>query len=127
NYGKDLQEFLITRGRIKLIIDNQTRRAFASAQVNTVIVLLGFATDSATPLPASVQKAARFVMLRVAFEVVLNPIVWQEIAGVTGRSSKPEYRVLCYSQAELFESGLDPENGKYASDKWGGKYLRAPD
>lgn len=127
NYGKDLQEFLITRGRIKLIIDNQTRRSFASAQVNTVIVLFGSVTDSTVSLPTSLQHIARFIMLRVPFEIVLSSIVWQEIADTNQRSSKPEYRVLCYRQAELFENGSDISTSKYAGDKWGGKYLRAPD
>ena len=38
-YGKDLQEFLLRHCRIKQIIDNQSRRSFASADVNTVICL----------------------------------------------------------------------------------------
>ena len=38
-YGKDLQEFTLKHCHIKQIIDNQARRSFASADVNTVICL----------------------------------------------------------------------------------------
>jgi hypothetical protein len=35
--------------------------------------------------------------------------------------------VFPLTQSELLESGTDPERGKFIGDKWGGKYLRAPD
>ena len=38
-YGKDLQEFTLKHCHIKQIIDNEVRRSFASADVNTVICL----------------------------------------------------------------------------------------
>ena len=38
-YGSDLQEFTLKHCHIKQIIDNQSRRSFASADVNTVIGL----------------------------------------------------------------------------------------
>jgi methylase of polypeptide subunit release factors len=40
-YGKDLQEFLLKYCHIKAIYDNQAKRSFEHADVNTVIVLLG--------------------------------------------------------------------------------------
>ena len=45
-YGKDLQEFTLKHCHIKQIIDNQSRRSFASADVNTVICLFSAPDES---------------------------------------------------------------------------------
>ena len=126
-YGRDLQEFLLTRGQVDLVLDNQVRRSFSSADVNTAIVLLGAARDSKTKRPANLEHTARFVMLTVPFEQVLDPVIWEEVDEAAVRSTKPEYRVFPRQQAELLESGIDRRKKRYTGDKWGGKYLRAPD
>ena len=126
-YGANLQEFLLTRGRVKLIIDNQGHRSFASADVNTVIVLLGAAVDERYGRSSVAPRhRARFVMLTTPFENMLRAAPWQEIAAVTARRTTAEYRVFPLTQAELRENGLNAQK-RYAGDKWGGKYLRAPD
>ena len=158
-YGADLQEFLLRCSHVKLLLDNQAKRSFASADVNTVIVLLAPPRPEAkSVLPvegarqdASVQTA-RFVMFRVPFEEVLSPVVFQEIEAVTERRATPEYRVYPIGQEDLFVDGcdvpeLDDDEGestarkkkqvrvsgpgirvaRYIGNKWGGKYLRAPD
>ncbi|MEM4168447.1 MAG: hypothetical protein QXW98_08385 [Candidatus Caldarchaeum sp.] len=57
-------------------------------------------------------RATRFVRLNAPFE--------QAVAD-------PRYqRVITRTAAELWQSGLN-EDGAYEGDKWGGKYLRAPD
>ncbi|MFW6116189.1 MAG: Eco57I restriction-modification methylase domain-containing protein [bacterium] len=126
-YGKGLQEFLLTRGEVKLIVDNRVRRSFSSADVNTVIVLLGPPQDSRRKRSASLQHTARFVMLSVPFEQVLSPVIWEEVEEATTRCSTPEYRVFPQKQGDLLQSGMDPKKGRFVGDKWGGKYLRAPD
>lgn len=126
-YGRDLQEFLLTRGQVRLVIDNQARRSFAQADVNTVIVLLGAPQDSPSPRDESLNHTARFVMLTVPFEDVLNPVVWLEVDEAKARRATPEYRVHPAKQSALRAAGMDPEKKAYAGDKWGGKYLRAPD
>lgn len=126
-YGRDLQEFLLTRGQVKLVIDNQARRSFASADINTIIVLLGAAQDAKTAQARSTENRARFVMLSIPFEETLTPVVWEEIEEATLRNTTPEYRVFPLKQAELLDNGMDPESKQFAGDKWGGKYLRAPD
>ena len=125
-YGKDLQQFLLTRGQVRLVVDNQARRSFARADVNTVIALLGAAQDCRAPCPASLEKVARFVMLTVPFEDVLSPVVWEEVEEATTRKATVEYRVHPARQEALLASGMDPEKQVYAGEKWGGKYLRAP-
>jgi len=126
-YGKDLQEFLLTRGCVKMVIDNQARRSFASADINTIIVLLGAARDGSIVRPTSMQHIARFVMLAVPFEETLSPVVWEEVNEATKRHTTHEYRVFPLKQCDLLDYGTDPEKRQFAGDKWGGKYLRAPD
>lgn len=100
-YGKDLQEFLLTGGRVRLIIDNQLRRSFASAEVNTVIALLGAAHDTRSAQPDSADHVARFVMLAVPFEQTLSPVVWEEIEETSRRHSCPEYHIFPVRQGDL--------------------------
>jgi len=64
-YGKDLQEFLLKHCHVKLVIDNQAKRSFASADVNTVIVLF-----SAPGRPANeIVRARRAVPLEFGFSL----------------------------------------------------------
>jgi hypothetical protein len=126
-YGSDLQKFLLTRGQIKFVIENQSRRSFASADVNTVIVIFGAAQDSRRYVSASLEHVARFVMVKAPFEHILDPRIWQEIEDANERVTRPEYRVLPVTQAHLVTRTADDDPEKFAGDKWGGKYLRAPD
>ena len=126
-YGAELQDFLLTRGRVSLILDNQARRSFSNADVNTIIALLGAAHDAPSPRAASLDHTARFVMLTVPFEEALSAVIWQEVAEADRRTTTAEFRVRPISQRELRQSGMDPDKDKYTGDKWGGKYLRAPD
>jgi type I restriction-modification system DNA methylase subunit len=126
-YGKSLQRFLLTHGKVKLILDNEAYRSFESADVNTIIALFAKPEDRSVPVPESMKHLARFVMLQIPFEQALNPVIWEEIESSSERSSMPEYRVFPRKQEALLESGIDPEKNRFTGDKWGGKYLRAPD
>ncbi|BCW98720.1 MAG: hypothetical protein KatS3mg024_1547 [Armatimonadota bacterium] len=144
-YGADLQEFLLRQCHLKLVMDNQVKRSFASADVNSVICLLSAPSKKKD---AGLSNIARFVMFKVPFEQVLSAVVFEEIEEAEGRRSTPEYRVQVVKQKELLERGFDqpaedeedePANAapdrrfplvkvpRYVGDKWGGKYLRAPD
>ncbi len=126
-YGADLQRFLLTRSQIKLILDNQVKRSFKSADVNTIIALLAPPRDQKEDRKGSLDHQARFVMFKVPFENGLSPILWEEVEDARDRAATPETRIVVKTQAELLASGMDPEKGVYAGDKWGGKFLRAPD
>lgn len=135
DYGKVLQEFLARRVPMHLIIDNQVKRSFANADVNTVIVLFGAPRDRRD---ACLDHTARFVMTLVPFEQVLDPVIIQEIEAAPERTERHEFRVFPLTQRELLEAGAPAEQrrrpggplikvGGYEGDKWGGKYLRAPE
>jgi len=146
-YGADLQEFLLRQCHIKYVLDNSIERSFDSAEVNTIIVLLS--APNAEP-NAALPQTARFVMFRVPYEHVVSPVLFQELEAAKSRKATPEYRLYAQPQTKLLEAGRAPQEeddskdtkaapqlktkGKaliadieYAGDKWGGKYLRAPD
>ena len=125
-YGKDLQEFTLKHCHIKQIIDNQARRSFASADVNTVISLFS-APDEKRQW--GLDQKTRFVTFKTAFEGVLDAVIFEEVEEANERRSTPEHRIFPISQGDLLREGSDDTapRVKYTGDKWGGKYLRAPD
>jgi len=143
DFGKDLQEFLLRHGHVKMIIDNRAKRSFARADVNTVIVLLGPPERRRALTENEMKKrSVRFVAFKVPFEEALSSVIFSKIedeslyrpmAGF--RVLKfPEYRSLLWDQWSLYQEGLAEseeerlvETRRYEGDKWGGKYLRAPD
>jgi len=144
DFGKDLQEFFLRHGHLKMVIDNCEKRSFARADVNTVIVLAGTPEGKRTLSEKKMQEhPVHFVTFRVPFETALSPILFSEIedeglykplAGLCVLTRPEEFRAVLRDQWSLYEEGLEEAKGehlvdarKYAGNKWGGKYLRAPD
>lgn len=146
-YGAELQEFLLKHCHVKMIIDNQVQRSFGQADVNTVIALFSAADESRE---WGLEEIARFVMFKQPFENILSAPVFEEIEAAEGRQATPLYKIHPQSQRELLAAGCEaagpdaelneplkkgskPKSGplikieRYLGDKWGGKYLRAPD
>jgi hypothetical protein len=146
-YGADLQEFLLRHCHMKMILDNRARRSFSTADINTVICLFS-APDEQSQW--GVGRISRFVTLKVPFENVLSPVIFEELEAARSRVTTPEYRVYPVMQKELLAAGAesivtegsdeDVQSGKrkavtgplvrvarYIGSKWGGTYLRAPD
>ena len=125
-YGKDLQEFTLKHCHIKQIIDNQARRSFASADVNTVICLFSAPDEKHE---SGLDQTTRFVAFKTPFEGILDAVIFEEVEEAEERHSTPEHRIFPISQRDLLEEGSDDAapRAKYTGDKWGGKYLRAPD
>ena len=139
-YGRNLQEFLLKHCHVKMVLDNQVERSFASADVNTIIVLFS-APDERHE--RALDKTARFVMFKVPFEHILSPIIFDEIESARDRSRTQECRIYPIAQKQLLldgwewpddvaeeaikKFGFNVKGSKYSSNKWGGKYLRAPD
>ncbi len=147
-YGRVLQEFLVKYTPIKAIYDNQAKRSFAHASVNTVIVLLGSPNiiSKRNPTPTSLENIAKFVMFKKPFEEVISTKNLVSIHNFSpdsqnlfGNTFKSEdFRIYAITQRELLLEGLEQEKGRtgtfkketfgnYKGSKWGGKYLRAPD
>jgi hypothetical protein len=143
-YGADLQEFLLKHSHVKFILDNEKKRSFAQADVNTIIALLAPPDDRRE---TGLEKTARFVMFKAPFEDVLKADTFKALEAATERQSTDRWRISVRPQRELLEEGLardeDEESSepstprksrgpliktaRYIANKWGGKYLRAPE
>ena len=121
-YGKNLQKFLLQQCHLKMILDNSAKRSFATADVNTVICLIS-APDKTKE--SGLRHSTCFVNFTVSFEAILDAIIFYEIETAEGRVRTLEHRIHQLSQQTLLENGM--AESKYIGDKWGGKYLRAPD
>jgi 23S rRNA G2445 N2-methylase RlmL len=148
DFGKILQNFLVKFVPIKAIYDNQVKRSFAHASINTVIVFFGapLIKNSKNPNPTCLDNIVKFIMLKKSYEKVIssqNLITidnfipdTQSLFGNILKTDK--FRVYTIKQRELLEEGIeikqnkneifeDKLSGEYIGSKWGGKYLRAPD
>lgn len=137
-YGKDLQKFLLEHTPMKAVFDNQAKRSFESADVNTVITLLGSPTIQENEFS---DNTLRFVMFKRPFEEIINTNNLLVTENALQIISNDDFRVYPITQNDLLRDGWEyPENieesqkeifnlsiGSYAGNKWGGKYLRAPD
>ena len=103
-YGARLQEFLLNNAHINAVYESAVERQFSTADINTVITLIRKGR-----LPEDAKT--RFVSLRGEFDTALVD------AG--------QRREILRSRAQL-RAGATAGN-KFVGDKWGGKYLRAPD
>jgi len=143
DFGEDLQEFFLRHGDLRMVIDNRAKRSFAQADVNTVIVLAGPPERKRTRSEEEMKShAVHFVAFRVPFEEALSPVVFSEIEDDRLYSpmahfqvlQRPEYRAVRLDAWTLWQEGLGEgdegqllEARRYEGNKWGGKYLRAPD
>ena len=139
DYGTWLQEFFLRHAPLYFVIDNHARRSFARADINTVITVAG--------APGRVKKdhTVKFVAFKQPFENVVLSDNMLAIEHAEKILKNDSFRVSSLTVSQLLEEGSeiiqelsDLNNysilsknvgrlGKYLGDKWGGKYLRAPD
>lgn len=127
-YGTWLQEFFLRRVPLYHVIDNHARRSFARADINTVITVAG------PPGEQRENQTVRFVAFKRPFEEVVfteNLLAVRQAETIVKESG---FRVFPITVGELLQEGSDKstatpieQTGQYRGDKWGGKYLRAPD
>ncbi|SMP02257.1 Eco57I restriction-modification methylase [Desulfurobacterium pacificum] len=140
-FGKSLQEFFLKRTKIYSINDNQSKRSFKEADVNTVIVFSSAPTDKAKE-KENLENTAKFVMWKIPFDEAVNSHSFKEYLQFIDNVklkvenkdltelaenviSKDAFRVFPVKQKDLLNDGT--KDGKYEGNKWGGKFLRAPD
>lgn len=129
-YGKWLQQFILENTKLNFVIDNHAKRSFASADVNTIITVLDAPNNEIDE-----KHKVKFIVFKKPFEEVLNTenLLLNEYAETITKDD--DFRVYPITYKELKEAGTVYEdendeklgNGIYEGDKWGGKYLRAPD
>lgn len=129
-YGVWLQEFLLNRCPIEFIIDNHAKRSFEAADVNTIISVI-----HAPRKKVDQQHQVKFVAFKKPFEAAIYTENLLAIENAEKTVSNKIFRVYPITVKELKDTGTEYESeekkklgaGKYEGDKWGGKYLRAPD
>ena len=128
DYGAWLQEFFLRQAPLYFVIDNHARRSFASADINTVITVAG------APGSARKNSLCKFVAFKQPFEDVVLSDNLLEIERATNTRRDEVARVYPITAAALLAEGSEAAGGEglktpgtYVGDKWGGKYLRAPD
>jgi hypothetical protein len=150
-YGKGLQEFLLRYSHVIGIYDNQAKRSFEHADVNTIIALLGAPVigkqkslfeygaeynGNGKATYSGFSQTARFVMFKKPFEEVVNAANLVKIEKAEKILKTNEFRVYPINQEDLLEDGWEyPEGyengrfgkGSYEGNKWGSKFLRSPD
>ena len=104
-YGAKLQEHLLKTAHVQAIYESAVQRQFATADINTVISIIRKSDAVAD------GYLTRFVSLRAEFDDAL--------ADPSSR------REITQTRAGLRAAGTSGR--KFVGDKWGGKYLRAPD
>ena len=133
-YGTGLQEFLLKSFQPLYIIDNIAKRSFKQADVNTIIVFIQ------KPKVKPDDFTLKFIAFKKPFEEAITPEVLKEIENTNlPVFDHPIYRVYPKTKKELLEEGVEypnetelelnqnPEQLPYIGNKWGGKYLRAPE
>lgn len=125
NYGAWLQEFVLNNAHLDLIIDNQAEKSFKE-DVNTIITVLESTQRE------SVNDFVKFVNFKRPFEEVLFTEKLLAIAKTAENTRNNDYRINVLSRDELYRGGLEVEENtlkgsEYVGDKWGSKYLRAPE
>ena len=110
-YGAKLQEYLLGNAQVPAIYESALERQFATADINTIISVIRKANTVAD------GDLTRFVSLRDEFDAALHNL--------------DKRREITQTRAALRDAGLAPPDQrgrrKFVGDKWGGKYLRAPD
>ena len=102
NYGTPLQKYLLDNTAGAVICHSEAEREFESADINTIVSVL----QNGTPNPDS----------RIRF------LTFKTFIGDPDIENRRE-RTRTYTELEQ----VGTRENKYAGDKWGGKYLRAPD
>ncbi len=131
SFGRDLQKFLLDNFKIVAIIDNQVKRSFETASINSVILILEKCSNKSEREINNVK----FVRIYKNYEDFIGN-TWKE-----GRIDKVNHFVQTlektyknienknYNVFIINQETLESEstiNEKYTNGHWGAKYLRSP-
>ena len=109
-YGAKLQAHLLKKARVDAVYESAVERQFSTAQINTIISVISKSRGGD-------DHRIRFVSLRGMFETAI--------------SDKTQRREMLISEGELMGTSQGAINSRghrnFIGDKWGAKYLRAPD
>ncbi|MDR0911617.1 MAG: Eco57I restriction-modification methylase domain-containing protein [Methanobrevibacter sp.] len=151
SYGSILQEFLLKNIHIIAIYDNNSKRSFKHADINTTISLFGKTKEITTKIDVNyksqLNSIAKFIMFKKPFEESINVKNLIDIENIDcekanelkklikNRIENNEYNIFPIFQKNLLNDGwIYPDgkkeknfnSGQYNGNKWNSKFLRAP-
>ncbi len=132
NFGAGLQKFLLDNFKIIAIIDNQKTRSFATASINTVILIIEKCSDS----KERDNNKVRFIRVQKKYEDFIgknndddrlkNVLKFvSEIESSNSDLINGDYQIIVKKQSELKNDSTFDD--KYENGHWGARYLRAPE
>jgi len=135
-YGKGLQEILLKYVPIVAIYDNQVKRVFKHADVNTIIAILKAPREKDFEKDVR-ENTVKFVNFKKPFEEIMFTETFLKIEEIKERKQTEDFKIFPIKQIDLWKEGIgiskdkiswkEIEKQPYTGDKWGGKYLRAPE
>lgn len=131
-FGSDLQKFILDHFKIIAIIDNQKKRSFETASVNTVILILEKSNDK----KQRESNNVKFVRVYKDYDKIIGQnqieqriIIIKEFVNVIINcktfTKSDQYFIFAKNQKILEKEST--YNGKYENGNWGAKYLRSPE
>ncbi|MDD3662722.1 MAG: Eco57I restriction-modification methylase domain-containing protein [Candidatus Pacebacteria bacterium] len=128
DYGVWLKKFMIDKNKIEFIIDNQVKRSFSEAQINTIISIL-------YPIKSvdGINDVTKFITFKMPFDQSVNVENLLDIEKTKSLVSNSFFRVHPITTVALKNAGSAQNTntltkyGEYIGDKWGAKYLKCPD
>lgn len=129
-FGGFVQQFLLKHTQLYAIYDCNVRSF--SASVNTVIYLHSAITnnqlsDSQYKTFQPSGKPIQFVMNKADYTDTAYAPLLVEQEHCRENTFRKHYRIISKTPQTLWDEGYDTETLQYQSNKWGGKYLRAPE
>ncbi|MGE4287015.1 MAG: Eco57I restriction-modification methylase domain-containing protein [Phycisphaerae bacterium] len=124
-YGAGLQRFFVEKAKLRQVIYNHAKRSFPGADVNTVITI----ADSSLQDFDKSQHKVKFVSYKRPFEETVFAENLIDIAEAEEKTQKKSLQIYLATAEQLYSDAWVVKRGgeEYVGDKWGGKYLRAPD
>jgi len=130
-FGSELQEFLLKNMNTLMVVDNLVERSF-DADINTVIVFIQKPENK-----ISDDDVIKFVVFKEPYDKILNSFILEQVHKTNVKTINEKFRLIVKTRKELWLEGIETEYDeikenniwkyKYIGNKWGGKYLRAPE
>lgn len=129
-FGAYVQQFLLKHTQLHAIYDCNTRSF--SAAVNTVIylhsaVINNDLDDNAIRTLKPIGKPVKFIMNKADYTQMAYAPILIEQENCRENTFRDNYRVIVKSPIDLWDEAFDEDTYQYQANKWGGKYLRAPE
>ncbi|MEW6735315.1 MAG: DNA methyltransferase, partial [Acidobacteriota bacterium] len=124
-YGRFLQEFLLKHCHMKMVLDNQTKRSFTKADINTVIVLLSSRDQSWLP---GLDNIVRLISLKIPFQQANTGDLFINIESVNDSVNNDEFAVAAVNQKDLLADIANKTTVPLLKTvSYLGKHLRVPE